>query len=467
MTGPRVAFHTLGCRVNQADTMALEDELRARQAVVVGARDEADIYVLNTCTVTHAADADARKFARRMKRQNPDAQVVVTGCYAQISPGDLGKMPEIDLVLGNDNKHNLADMLIPVGTERSPSLPHPAFETGETNKTDDVGAQTPGLRHSTKRQQRLWPSRVRPPRSRITSLPESRTRPFLKVQDGCDYSCAFCIIPKARGISRSFSVDYVMQQAAHYADLGAVELVLTGIHLGHWGRDLMPRVPFVEMVSDLADRLQRDGRIKRLRLGSVEPNEVTPALIALLATHPLMCAHIHVPLQAGDDDVLRSMRRLYTTDEYARVLSDLRAALPDAAIGADVLVGHPGEDERSFAKTVAFLDELDWTYLHVFPFSARKGTPSALMPDQIRPEAKSERVATLVRRSDVRRHLFHRRQVGTQREWLVLGQVGEGYNVLSRNYVPGRVQDGRGLESGGLFMGTVDAPEPSRVQVLR
>ena len=189
----------------------------------------------------------------------------------------------------------------------------------------------------------------------ITALPETRTRPFIKVQDGCDYSCAFCIIPKARGVSRSFSIEYVRRQLGNYADLGAREVVLTGIHLGHWGRDLMPRVPFDEMLSRLLDDL--DPRIARVRLGSVEPNEVTPRLVKMLQEHPALCPHLHVPMQSGDDEVLRRMRRLYDTSLYSDVIHQLREALPEGAIGADVMVGHPGETD-AFERTLALIDLL-------------------------------------------------------------------------------------------------------------
>ena len=461
MSPVRVALQTLGCRVNQADTIALADALRSRSATLVDSSEIADIYVLNTCTVTHAADADARKIARRMKRLNPSAQVVVTGCYAQVAPDALTALPEIDLEVGNDGKHGLADQLLGL---------HPT-QQGDAHGATTHGAATqeaPGAATDVAprgRRGRSWPARVRPASSRITALPETHTRPFLKVQDGCDYTCAFCIIPKARGVSRSFSVDDVARQAARYAELGAVELVLTGIHLGHWGRDLIPRVPFHVMLAQLADRLAREGQVRRIRLGSVEPNEVTPELIALVVEHPLLVEHLHVPLQSGDDDVLKRMRRLYSTDQYARVLTDLRAALPTAALGADVLVGHPGEDAASFKRTLALLDDLDWTYLHVFPSSARKGTPSAAMPDHVSNAAKGERVQTLVRRSEVRRHLFHRRAVGREQEWLVMKPAGDGFNALSRTYIPARINSDTRLRTGDLVRASAHDAGPGHMQV--
>ncbi|HAN30694.1 MAG TPA: tRNA (N(6)-L-threonylcarbamoyladenosine(37)-C(2))-methylthiotransferase MtaB [Myxococcales bacterium] len=447
----RVAFQTLGCRVNQADTIALEDEVRSRDGQLVHHKDVADIYVVNTCTVTHGADADARKMVRRAKRLNPDAQVVVTGCYAQVAPEALMALPEVDLVVGNEGKQTLIDKLMPR------TAPAPEAEA-------EVGAQQRGLRLSPRRMDRLWPSRVRKGKAHITALPETRTRPFIKVQDGCDYSCAFCIIPQARGISRSFSLEYVQRQLSNYAALGAREVVLTGIHLGHWGKDLTPRVAFDEMLSRLLEGL--DPRIARLRLGSVEPNEVTPRLIALLRDHPTLCPHLHVPLQSADNEVLRRMRRLYTVEQYEQVILSLRQALPTGAIGADVMVGHPGETDQHFERGLRVIDGLPWTYLHVFPFSPRRGTASSTMDDQVHPSVKTERMRALIRRSDVRRHLHYRSQVGLERQWLVLQSKQQGYKVLSDNYVPGVVYcPADKLHPGDLFNAKVSVATSSGAEV--
>jgi len=430
---PRVAIATLGCRVNFADSMQLEEAFRDRNATLVPTDQAADIYVVNSCTVTHAADSDARKLARRFKRHNPAAQVVVTGCYAQVSADALEAIPEIDRVIGNDGKDKLADVVLGNGGSQN------ALQT-------EANGQACALPHRNKRSRnRVWNARVRPAGSHITALPESRTRPFLKVQDGCDYSCSFCIIPRARGVSRSSTVDEVFDTAMRYADLGASELVLTGIHLGHWGRDLTPRVAFSDMVAALADKLTSDGRIRRLRLGSVEPNEVTDDLVALWRDHPLLARHAHIPLQSGDDGVLKRMRRLYTVEQYRDVIARLRTALPDAAIGADVLVGHPGEDDDAYANTRGLIESLDLTYLHVFPFSARRDTPSAAMTDVVDQRDKSARVRELIALSDARLHFFHRRFVGKVVPAIVLDRVGDpaqetaGARALTDNYIPVRV----------------------------
>lgn len=418
MRSVKVAIATLGCRTNAADSIALEQAFIAHDAEIVPAASQADVYIINSCTVTHSADADAGKLARKIRRKAPNARIVVTGCFAQVARDRVRAIDAVDLVVGNDGKHNLARMVMR-------ELPADPPDNGSTSNRRTRGRQ--------------WPGRIQPARSHITSLPESRTRPFLKVQDGCDYTCAFCIIPRARGVSRSLALDEVLDTALRYADLGACELVLTGIHLGHWGRDMTPRIPFAELVSALAERLRADGRIRRVRLGSVEPNEVTPELIRNLRDDALLCQHLHIPLQSGDDAVLRRMRRLYTAAEYADTIALARAALPDACIGADVLVGHPGEDDASFERTRAFIEALDLNYLHVFPFSARVGTPSADMSDPVPSSRRTARVRTLTALSRARRHFYFRRFVGRTLTAVSLRAPAGESRAVTGNYVPLRM----------------------------
>lgn len=411
----KVALITLGCRANQADSMALEDGLRSRGVQLVAADGPADTYVINSCTVTLAADADTRKLARRFKNLQPDARVIVTGCYAQVAAEDLAAMAEVDDVIGNDGKPDLVARIL--GEAVAPAAPETA--TGRRTGRD-------------------WSPRVHGAAG-IGELPDANTRPFVKVQDGCDYSCAFCIIPRARGVSRSLAPDEVLLQALGYAELGARELVLTGIHLGHWGRDLSPRLTFATALTGLADQLQADGRIRRLRLGSLEPNEVTDELIELVAEHPLLCEHLHLPLQSGDDGVLRRMRRLYRRDDFIDTVSRVRARLPDAALGVDVLVGHPGEDAAAFANTRDLLADLPVNYLHVFPFSPRPGTPAAEMTDPVHPAERTLRAAALNRLSGDLQLAFHQRQIGRTLEVLLLKSRqtdGAGWRGLSREFVP-------------------------------
>ena len=415
----RVALITLGCRANQADSMALEDGLRSRGAQMVSADEAADVYVINSCTVTLAADADTRKLARRLKKRQPDGRVVVTGCYAQVAATELEAMAEIDDVVGNDGKPTLVARILGQAAPKAPLEPATGRRAG-----------------------RSWSARVGGDDG-VQELPDANTRPFLKVQDGCDYSCAFCIIPRARGVSRSLAPDRVQADALRYAELGARELVLTGIHLGHWGRDLSPRRPFAALVEALADRLMADGRIRRLRLGSLEPNEVTDELLDLVADHPLLCEHLHLPLQSGDDEVLRRMRRLYRRDDFVQTVERVRRRLPDAALGVDVLVGHPGEDAAAFAATRDLLRDLPLTYLHVFPFSPRPGTAAAEMSDQVHPAERTLRAAALNRLSAAHQLAFNRRQVGKTVEILLLRSRqadGASWRGLSRRFVQVQLQ---------------------------
>lgn len=441
----KVAVVTLGCRANQADGMALEDGLRARSIEMVAADADADVFIINSCTVTLAADADTRKLARRFKRRRPQARVVVTGCYAQVSAADLAAMDEVDDVVGNAGKATLVGRIL--GEEDAAPPPYLATT-------------------SARRAGRDWPAQVRAD-GRVHELPTTRTRPHLKVQDGCDYSCAFCIIPRARGVSRSCSPQEVARQALRYAELGARELVLTGIHLGHWGRDLSPRQPFAQLVKALADRLENDGRIRRVRLGSLEPNEVTDELIDLVAEHPLLCEHLHLPLQSGDDRVLRRMRRLYRRADFVDTVARIERRLPDAALGVDVLVGHPGEDAAAFAATRDLLQELPLTYLHVFPYSPRPDTPSAAMDDPVHPAERTLRAAALNRLSAERQLTFHQRQVGREIEVLLLesrasDRASGRWRGLSRRFVsvdlkappvwsggPGQLTQARVTAAGG------------------
>ncbi len=426
----KVALTTLGCRANQADGMVLEDALRARDVDLVANSEAADVYVINSCTVTLAADADARKLARRFKRRQPNARVIVTGCYAQVAPTELAAIDEVDDVVGNDGKATLVGRILG-------DAPTPSVTVVPASSRRSAG--------------RRWPARIRAAGEDVVALPESRTRPYLKVQDGCDYSCAFCIIPRARGISRSMDPQKVAAEALRYAELGAREIVLTGIHLGHWGRDLAPRREFSELLAELADALAADGRIRRLRLGSVEPNEVSDDLIDVVADHPLLCEHLHLPLQSGDDGVLRRMRRLYRAEDYANAVARVHRRMPDVALGIDVLVGHPGEDAAAFANTRAFLADLPWTYLHVFPYSARPDTPSATMSDPVHPAERSLRVKALLRMSAQRKLAFHLRQVGRTLELLLLEELAphqgqKRMRALGRRFVPAVLTSDPGQE---------------------
>ncbi len=354
-------MQTLGCRLNQAETDSIGAALEAAGHDVAAGPAEADVFVLNSCTITHQADADARAQIRRAKRRNPSVQVLVTGCYANADPQAVAAMPEVDGVLGNGEKDALTEAL----GRLSPT-------TASSGAFVQVGA----LRR----------------RKSFTALqaatPRTRTRSLLKVQDGCNYRCSFCIVPQVRGGSRSLSVADVVTQARALVQAGAPEIVLTGIHLGTYGRDLRPRVRLVDLVAALLPELGE----ARLRLSSLDPHEVDDDLISLIAENaPKLCRYLHLPVQSGDPDILRSMRRGHTAEDFAALTAKLAARVPGIGIGTDVIVGFPGETDAAFANTYALLRDAPVAYHHVFTYSIRKGTAAATMPDQVPPPVKAER----------------------------------------------------------------------------
>lgn len=351
----RVAIDTHGCRLNRFESDAMAQALTGAGHVLVDEPAQAEVYVLNSCTITHQADADARRAVRRARRANPTLRVVLTGCLANADAGAAAALPGVDAVLGNADKGELHELLA--------RLPGRAGPTS-----------TPAL-VSVRALTRRMPFTPLPP-----AVAPRRARALLKVQDGCNYRCAFCIVPHVRGASRSLPVESAVAQARAMVAAGAPELVLTGVHLGTYGRDLRPRRRLAELVAALLPHLGG----ARLRLSSIDPHEVDDALLELMAAHPrALCRHLHLPVQAGDDGVLRRMRRAHTTQTFADLVQRAVARVPGLAIGSDVIVGHPGEDEAAFERGAALLAGLPLAYLHVFPFSPRRGTPAAAMPDQV------------------------------------------------------------------------------------
>jgi threonylcarbamoyladenosine tRNA methylthiotransferase MtaB len=407
----RVSLPTLGCKANQADGAALRDAITQELGGVVefvDVRDGADVVVVNTCTVTHTADADARQIVRRAHRANEGATIVVTGCYAQTDGDALRALPEVDHVVGNVDKSAIPAL---VGRVVRGQEPAPAFK---------------------REGHRRWNPTLRDAAS-IRSLPSGQSRPFVKVQDGCDYVCSFCIIPKARGDSRSLPLEAVVEDVRRYEAAGAQEVVLTGIHLGHWGRDLQPKRRFAAMVEALIQGTER----ARFRISSLEPNEVDAETIRLATSHPRVCEHLHVPLQSGHDPTLARMRRVYRIKWYSKAINSFRQASPHGAWGIDLMVGFPGEDEEAFEASRAYVESLPFTYLHVFPYSPRRGTPAATMPDQVSPEEKRSRTTLMRELSDRRRSAHAAECVGQEAEVLVEDRRVQGkLRGFTSNYVP-------------------------------
>jgi len=375
----------------------MTEQFRKAGYCVVPFTEPADIYVVNSCTVTARTDAETRRLIRRARRLNPQARVVATGCYAQVAQGELERMPEVDSVLGNREKRDITGLV----------------EAGES-RVSDIGAE-----------QAVEPLE-------LTSFAE-HTRAFLQAQNGCNSFCAYCIVPFARGRSRSVPLDDVLKGVRELAANGYQEVVLTGIHLGAYGLDLSPQ----RSLADLVRRIAEERLVPRLRIGSVEPNELSDELIGLMAASDAICPHVHLPLQSGSDSVLHRMGRRYTARFFRDLAARIDAALPDAFIGADIIAGFPGESDEEFRETLLLVEELPFSDLHVFPFSRRAGTRAAAMSGQIPANVVRERGERLREAAAMKKGSFLQRFCGR-----VLPVLGQGWDQesgcirgLSRNYI--------------------------------
>jgi len=439
---PRLHTVHFGCRANQADSAAITEELLQEGFQTVDDYRQADVVVLNSCTVTAAADTELRQTIRRIHRQNQHARILVTGCYAQRRPQDLSSLPGVRWIVGNTRKNEIGRLVSAhargsgashwVPLERllataqpfqdvafhslSAHLPHaePPF-VGPEILVGDVSTQ-----------RELTPAPV------VRTSPGDRTRPNLKVQDGCNNRCSFCIIPSVRGISRSLPPDEVLRQIRALCAAGYREVVLTGINLGGYGRDFPERIRFARLV----EMVLEETPLERLRLSSVEPMDFTDELLDLMAGSPRIAQHVHAPLQSGSNRILLRMHRKYQTRHYRdRILAAYRR-MPNAAFGADVMVGFPGETEEDFELTRSLIDSLPFTYLHVFPFSRRSGTPADTMPSQVDGTAVRERGRILRDLAAEKNRHFQERQVGRTLRVLTLDETSrKETTALSDNYL--------------------------------
>ncbi|HEY2842985.1 MAG TPA: tRNA (N(6)-L-threonylcarbamoyladenosine(37)-C(2))-methylthiotransferase MtaB [Bryobacteraceae bacterium] len=390
----RYFVKTFGCRASQADGAALEAALASRGLGAAGDMADAELVVLNTCTVTAAADAELRQYVRRIHRAQPDTRIVVTGCYAQRAPEEIAAIPGVSLVVGNSHKNSIPDLVA------SEAHYHGEIRIGDIFEQRDFLSAP------------------------VEDALGDRTRPNLKIQDGCNNRCSFCIIPYVRGRSRSAPADSVVAQVAGLAAKYR-EVVLSGINLGRWGRDLEGGTRLVHLVQRLLDETP----VERLRLSSVEPMDWSDALLELVATSPRIAKHVHAPLQSGSDTVLRRMHRKYRPRHYADRILKARAAMPDCAVGADVMTGFPGESEQEFEDSRAFIEGLPFTYLHVFTYSARPGTPAA-EADQVPIEVRKHRTHVLRDLAQRKNLEFRRTMVGR-----TLSVVTMEDGALSGNYL--------------------------------
>ncbi|MDA8100544.1 MAG: tRNA (N(6)-L-threonylcarbamoyladenosine(37)-C(2))-methylthiotransferase MtaB [Nitrospiraceae bacterium] len=378
----RIAFATFGCKINQYETDEMRRSVAEQGNTLVPFDSEADVYIINTCSVTGRSDIQCRQAIRAAARRSPGAQVLVTGCYAETHPDEVGSLPGVTRIVDIKEKRNIIAYLPP----------------------------SPG--------------------SVTAAAPRERTRQFLKIQDGCNNRCSYCIVPLARGNSVSVPVAEVTAAFDREIAGESQEIVLSGIHIGTYGADLHPRTSLTELAASLVRR----AGTARIRLSSIEPNEVTEGILDLLGKG--LCRHLHIPLQSGDDDILRSMRRTYASRDYRILLAAASAKVPGLALGADVMVGFPGEGEKEFNNTRSLIEELPLTHLHVFSYSPRPGTPAAKMDHQVPEEIKKQRNAK-IREIGRRKNLeFRKSQVGTVQRIVVEDQSEEGIcKGLTDNYL--------------------------------
>ena len=381
-----VALATLGCRLNQVESQEIGALLEGRGFRVVEPGADAQVYVINTCTVTGRADFSDRQLIRRIARENPEAYLVVTGCYAQTDPEAAAVIAGVDLVVGNQEKYRLPELLGSL-TKRA----RPAVAVGDIGAAREVPIA---------------------PFARMAG----RSRAFVKIQDGCQHRCAFCIVPAARGRSRSQEPKVVLDQVRALAAAGHLDVTLTGVDIGHYGWDLYPRTTLAALLRELAEV---EG-LRWLRLSSVLPSYFTPELVDAVTTLPMMAPHLHLPLQSGSDRVLRLMRRPYHTGMYRALVDRLASAVPGLGLGADVIVGHPGETAEDFDATMRFVEALPFSSLHVFSYSDRKGTEAGRRPDHVAGPVIRERSRRLRRLGAEKSLAFRRGLVGRRREAVVL-----------------------------------------------
>ncbi len=403
----RIAFHTLGCKLNFSETATISRDFIRHGFEKVDYKDKADFYVLNTCSVTENADKEARKLIRQAKRRNPDSSVAVIGCYAQLKPNEISEIDGVDIVLGAEEKFNLLDHLDAIDLKGKvkviqSEIDHvhtfiPSYSTGE------------------------------------------RTRSFLKIQDGCDYSCSFCTIPLARGESRSNTVENTMKTARKVAETDTREIVLTGVNIGDFGKG--SKETFYALIQQL-DTLER---IDRIRISSVEPNLLTNQIIEFCAQSEKFMPHFHVPLQSGSNKTLKKMKRRYDREYYEDRVKRIKSNVPDACIGADVIVGFPGETEGDFLETYNFLNELNISYLHVFTYSERSNTGAVEMGERVSKETKADRSKMLHILSDKKQRYFHDQFINKNRP--VLFENIKNGKIIGHtdNYIKVQVEGGTSL----------------------
>ena len=402
----KVAFYTLGCKLNFSETSTIGRQFNNAGFQTVDFTDQADVYVINTCSVTDNADKKCRKVVKEALKYSPNAYVTIVGCYAQLKPKEIAEIPGVDAVLGAAEKFRIVEYISDLTKTEKPRIFNQPIEAANIfNSSYSIG---------------------------------DRTRTFLKVQDGCDYSCTFCTIPLARGNSRSAEIQQIVQQAKDIASSGVKEIVLTGVNIGDFGiRNGKREDRFIELVKALDEV---DG-IDRIRISSIEPNLLTDEIIEFVASSKRFVPHFHIPLQSGSNKILGLMRRRYRRELYTERVARIRSLMPDCCIGVDVIVGFPGETRDDFIETYNFLKNLDISYLHVFTYSERENTPAADMPGSVPGFQRADRSKMLHILSDKKRRAFYESQLGRELQVLFEAEHKDGYmNGFTSNYVKVRAK---------------------------
>lgn len=397
---------TLGCKVNQYESDAIAQRLKDLGYVPAGAEDSADLCIINTCTVTQKASMQSRQAVRQFIRSNPQAQIVVTGCYAQTEPDELKKIDGVHHIIGHGDKHNIPDIVL----SQEKSLPSPSL-----------------IRRNILHERHFKQIPV--------TVFGNRTRPFLKIQDGCNTFCTYCIVPYARGRSRSMPLESVLKNIHFLKQAGFHEVVLTGVHLGAYGLDLSPQTS----LTALLDHIRESNAMDRVRLSSIEPHELTQNIIELVAKTEIFCDHFHIPLQSGDDRILERMHRPYTSSFFIDLIVKIKNRVPDAAIGVDILIGFPDETEKAFENTYSLIEKLPVTYLHVFPFSPRPGTPADKYPQKVPQKTIKARCEQMRRLGDEKKRIFYETFMGKTVEVLIESKRDKATGLLkgiTPNYIP-------------------------------
>ncbi|MGX8126571.1 tRNA (N(6)-L-threonylcarbamoyladenosine(37)-C(2))-methylthiotransferase MtaB [Clostridioides difficile] len=409
----KVAFYTLGCKVNQYETEAMLELFEKDGYEQVNSEEYADVYVINTCTVTHMSDRKSRQYIRRVKKKNPDAVIAVVGCYSQVSPEEILDIEEVNLVMGTNDRRKIVEEIKKIDASKKVStvddiMKVKAFEEIEISQTN------------------------------------GKTRAFMKIQDGCDRFCTYCIIPYARGRVRSRDIDSIVDEVKKLANNGYKEVVLTGIHVASYGKDLKDKD--IKLL-DVIKQINEIDKIERIRLSSVEPILFTDEFVNEVLKMDKVCPHYHLSLQSGCDETLKRMNRRYTTSEYKTIVDRLRSKMPNVAITTDVIVGFPGETNDEFKETYEFLKEIELSQMHIFKYSPRKGTPAATMENQVDPQMKHFRSEQLLNLNKVNFNKFANKFIGSELDVLFEQNTeGNKFEGLTSNYIRVVVESDKNIQ---------------------